>query len=228
MKKLLAIMIAVLTLFTLVSCDEDLSDLVDGDSIKDLLDGEGNGDVDPSDIDFDSILSGNGSTDTVWGKQDEATKQEIIAAGKAAGVEVTFSADGSMSVYDPATGSTIVQKPDGTWVIRDAEGNESQLGGSWPDNAFTRLIPKPPFDMVGVAITGNEFGATFQGSSMDEVKAYAASVKAAGFDQEVSEEDFSGQGYNLYTFEGYNADGHLFTVGYSEGVIILTVVIAEN
>ena len=50
--------------------------------------------------DFSSIMAGNGKTDTVWGLQDPAARQEIIDAAKADGFDVSFGADGSMTVKD--------------------------------------------------------------------------------------------------------------------------------
>ena len=86
------------------------------------------------DIDFGSIMAGNGGTDTVWGQQDAATRQAILDAAKQDGYDASFGADGSLTIKDPESGETYVQKPDGTWTYQDAEGGEAQLGGNWPDN----------------------------------------------------------------------------------------------
>ena len=79
-------------------------------------------------IDIGSIMSGNGSTDTIYGQLDEASKQQIISDLAKEGYEASFGADGSMTIVDP-DGTTVVQKPDGTWVVKDADGGEGQLGG---------------------------------------------------------------------------------------------------
>ena len=59
-------------------------------------------------------MSGNGSTDTIYGQLDEASKQQIISDLAKDGYEASFGADGSMTIVDP-DGTTMVQKPDGTW-----------------------------------------------------------------------------------------------------------------
>ena len=68
------------------------------DFIKESQSGENNEDqggenstVNPEDIDFAAIMAGNGATDVVWGKQDEATKQAKHLAMYAEGFFFVFS-----------------------------------------------------------------------------------------------------------------------------------------
>ena len=35
-----------------------------------------------------------------------------------------------------------------TLTEKDADGNEGQVGGDWPDNEFTKLVPKPEFEFL--------------------------------------------------------------------------------
>ena len=49
-------------------------------------------------IDIGSIMSGNGSTDTIYGQLDEASKQQIISDLAKDGYEASFGADGSMTI----------------------------------------------------------------------------------------------------------------------------------
>lgn len=46
-------------------------------------------------------MSGNGSTDTIYGQLDEASKQQIISDLAKEGYEASFGADGSMTIVDP-------------------------------------------------------------------------------------------------------------------------------
>lgn len=59
--------------------------------------------------------------------QDPAARQQIIDAAKADGFDVSFGADGSMTITD-TDGTVIVQQPDGTWVMKDTDGQTAQLG----------------------------------------------------------------------------------------------------
>lgn len=104
--------------------------------------------------------------------QDPAARQQIIDAAKADGFDVSFGADGSMTITD-TDGTVIVQQPDGTWVMKDTDGQTAQLGGNWPDNEFTRLVPKPGFKLAGASTSEDEFSAAFQSVDVDQIKAYA-------------------------------------------------------
>ncbi len=145
MKKLLAILLALLTVLSLVACDlEEEAPSGDEPLHRDdtattptqggNTDNPGTatdvpgitadipgvtGDVNVE-VDFEDIINGNDATNTIWGKQDEATKQQMIAEGKKEGYDVSFSHDGSTTIVDKATGETVVQKPDGIWTIKDA------------------------------------------------------------------------------------------------------------
>ena len=173
-------------------------------------------------IDFSSIISGNGSTDTVWGQQDAASRQQIIEAARAEGYDVSFGADGSMTVKGE-DGSVVVQKPDGTWTMQDKDGSSAQLGGSWPDNEFTRLVPKPDFTLAGASTEEDTFTAAFQSVEVDQVKAYANQLKARGFTVDADEVDQNAYGVTVYTYSAYNADGVFVEITYTSGVSGLTI-----
>ena len=171
---------------------------------------------------FSSMTDIQSATDVVWGKQDDATRQEIIDAAKAEGMEVTFGDDGSMTIVD-ADGSVFVQNPDGSWTQKDEDGSVSQLGGSWPSNEFTKLIPDPGFAVLGLSASDDEFTAAFQGVGVDDIKAYADKVKAKGFTIDAEEQDREVYGVTIYTYEAYNEDGYYVSVFFTSGTSGVTV-----
>ena len=125
------------------------SESVESKTDEDEKSGEG---TSSESIGFSSISDMQSATDVVWGKQDDISRQEIIDAAKAEGMEVTFGDDGSMTIVD-ADGSVFVQNPDGSWTEKDEDGSVSQLGGSWPSNEFTKLslgILKESFFVYGL------------------------------------------------------------------------------
>ncbi len=240
MKKITALILAVLMIFALASCskkDTESTSTPDESKQASTDNGEASkasevstevgtestdiGTV-PS-IDFGSIMSGNSATDTVWGKTDEATKQQIIAAGKAEGVDVSFGADGSMTVVDPESDTTMLQSPDGTWSVVDEGGDVIQVGGNWPDNEFTKLLPKPTLEIVTTANNGDEFSVVFQNGTMDDMKEYAAQAATAGFNVNANTEDYSAQGMDIFSYSAVNADGYSISVSYSMGVSAVIV-----
>ena len=229
MKKILAILLAAMMVFALAACgdnnttdpDKDNPGVSQGGENNDSQGGE-NSTVNPEDIDFAAIMAGNGATDVVWGKQDEATKQAIIAVAKKDGVDVSFGADGSMTVVD-TDGTTIVQKPDGTWTIKDAEGNEGQLGGDWPDNEFTKLIPKPDFELFAASTETDSFSVAFMSATIEQIRDYAAKVKAVGFDINEEVEDQEVMEMVIYSFTAENADGYTVEITFASGTSSITI-----
>ena len=201
MKKILLLLLSVVLVFSLVACrNEENPDPSGSENPGVSQSGENNEDqggenstVNPEDIDFAAIMAGNGATDVVWGKQDEATKQAIIADAKKDGVDVSFGTDGSMTVVD-TDGTTMVQKPDGTWVVKDADGGEGQIGGDWPDNEFTKLVPKPDFELYAASGDDTFFTVAFTNATIEGIRAYAEKLKAAGFtvDPEVMDNEMMG------------------------------------
>ena len=235
MKKLFALLLAMMMIFSLAACGNGNNDDPSGSqqgtnaplnreddtSSTDNQGGE-NSTVNPEDIDFASIMAGNGATDVVWGKQDEATKQAIIADAKKDGVDVSFGTDGSMTVVD-TDGTTMVQKPDGTWKIKEADGGEGQLGGDWPDNEFTKLIPKPDFELFAANTETDSFSVAFTSATIEQIKDYAAKVKAAGFNINEEVEDQEVMGMVIYSFTAENADGYTIEITSANGTSSITI-----
>ena len=237
--KLLALLLALTLVFTLAACGNGNNDDPSGSqqgtnaplnreddtSSTENQGGTQSGNNNPSnvgDIDIGSIMSGNGSTDTVYGQLDEASKQQIISDLESEGYDVSFGTDGSMTIVDP-DGTTMVQKPDGTWVVKDDEGGEGQLGGDWPDNEFTKLIPKPDFELFAANTETDSFSVAFMSATIEQIKDYAAKVKAAGFNINEEVEDQEVMGMVIYSFTAENADGYTVEITSANGTSSLSI-----
>ncbi len=241
MKRIIAILLTLLLVFSLAACDN--GDNPNGDDPLNRNDGTtqggentnpgGNNDnpggntdnpgTNTPDIDFGAIMGGNGATDTVWGQLDEATKQQIINDAKADGYEVSFGADGSMTVVDTESGETMIQKPDGTWVIKGDDGSEGQFGGEWPENEFTKLLPKPDFTLMAATTSESKFTVAFQNATIEQIRAYVEEVKTAGFTIDATTEDQSVMGIIIYSYVAKNADGYIVSVACSAGVSTIEI-----
>ena len=228
MKKIMALLLALVMVFALAACDsgddpnnDNPLNREDDTSSTDNQGGENNS-SNAGNNDIGSIMSGNGSTDTIYGQLDEASKQQIISDLAKDGYEASFGADGSMTIVDP-DGTTVVQKPDGTWVIKDEDGGEGQLGGDWPDNEFTKLIPKPDFELFGANTETDSFSAAFTSATIEQIRDYAAKVKAAGFNINQEVEDQEVMGMVIYSFTAENADGYTVEITSANGTSALTI-----
>ena len=63
--------------------------------------------------------------------------------------------------------------------------------GEWPDNEFTRQIPKPDFDVGFSFLTEDGFNTTFKGVTVDDARKYGELVQAAGFTINLDIYDFT-------------------------------------
>ena len=233
MKRLLTVLIAVLLIISLAACGSNndktstngtQSDapLIREDDAPQSTPGAPDTEKPPENFDFASAMAGKGATDTVWGKQDAATRQSIVDSAKEGGYDVSFGADGSMTVKDK-DGTVFVQSTDGTWTMQGEDGQTAQLGGNWPDNEFTRLVPKPGFKLAGASTSEDEFSAAFQSVDVDQIKAYAEQVKASGFTVDAEEEDQNVYGVVVYTYSAYNADGYCVEITFANGTSGITI-----
>ena len=221
MKKIAILLLAMMMVFALAACGDndspDPSGSGTGQQGEQTQGGtENSGDTAP-DIDFGSIMTGNGATDTVWGQQDAAARQAILDAAKEDGYDASFGADGSLTIKDPESGETYVQKPDGTWTFQSEDGGEGQLGGNWPDNDFTKLVPKPGFALMAANTDDMGFSVAFSDATIEQMRDYAEQVKAAGFNQNITTEDQEVMGMVIFNFSASNADGYTVEVFSASG-----------
>ena len=171
-----------------------------------------------ADFDMDAILSGSGSGALVGG-MDEATKQQFIAEAKADGYDVTFSADGSMTMTDADTGEKIVQKPDGSWSVDAGDGEGSMdisTDGKWPDNELTKLLPKPDFDIGTTIDTTNSIVVTAT-ATVEQAKAYAEACKGKGFTINEETEDMAMSGMVIFVYTAENNAGYMLSITFTSG-----------
>ena len=207
MKKILAVIIAAIMLFSLGACGGNTGNSKNGASDADLV----------------AMLSGIGSSATLYGNMDAATKPAFIAEGAKQGLDISFGADGSTTIVDTSDGTTIIQNPDGTWVIKDEDGGEGQLGGDWPDNEYTKIVPKPDFELTAARVDDEGFVVAFQSATLDQIKDYVTKIKAAGFtlNEELTDENV--MGYQMYTFYAENSTGYSVEITSAMGTTGMTI-----
>jgi hypothetical protein len=169
----------------------------------------GNAALSPADVNFGAIMGGGAGN---FSNLSPIDRQAMIDAGKAEGIDVTFEADGSVKFVDE-DGTVAVQKPDGTWVIETDDGTmQFQIGGNWPDNEYTKMIPKPDFNIYTAVDSEESFAAMFQGATIEQIKSYVEKVKAAGFTIDAETEDEEMMGMVMYTYTAQNAGGYTISV----------------
>ena len=233
MKKILVLMLSLLLVFSLVACDSgdnpnpsgtnNSDDPLSRDPGTSQSGNQGGTQGGATSGDVGSMISGIGSSTALYSDMDAESKQAFIAEGARQGLDISFGADGSTTIVDTNDGTTLIQKPDGNWVVKDADGGEGQIGGDWPDNEFTKLVPKPSFELYAAAVDGDTFSVLFTNATIEQLKAYADQVKAAGFNLNEELTDQNVMGMVIYTFSAENADGYsveIFSASGSSGMRI--------
>ena len=233
MKKLIALLLALVMVFALAACDSgdapNNDDPLNRDPGTSQNGGENNNGTQggtqggATSGDVGSMISGIGSSTALYSDMDAASKQAFIAEGARQGLDISFGADGSTTIVDTTDGTTLIQKPDGNWVFSDGQGGEGQIGGNWPDNEYTKLVPKPSFELYAAVIEGETFSVMFTNATIEQIKAYAEQVKAAGFNLNEELTDENVMGMVIYSFAAENADGYSIEVFSASGTTGLRI-----
>ena len=233
MKKLIALLLALVMVFALAACDSEDNpnndDPLNHDHGTSQNGGENNNGTQggtqggATSGDVGSMISGIGSSTALYSDMDAASKQAFIAEGARQGLDISFGADGSTTIVDTTDGTTLIQKPDGNWVFSDGQGGEGQIGGNWPDNEYTKLVPKPSFELYAAVIEGETFSVMFTNATIEQIKAYAEQVKAAGFNLNEELTDENVMGMVIYSFAAENADGYSVEVFSASGTTGLRI-----
>lgn len=171
--------------------------------------------------DLSADLSVFEDSNIIYSELSNAEKQAIIAEGEASGVDVVFNSDGSTSFF--SEGMETRQNADGTWVWKDENNDNVYLGSSWPDNEYSRLIPKPDFEVTNAYTLEDTFLVAFSGESLEDVKDYVEKLKKAGFNLDGYTDEYIINGEIVYSFAAQNKDGYSVEVSSAYGVISLTI-----
>ena len=116
-----------------------------------------------------------------------------------------------------------LQTSAGTEYGIDIPGGITLPAADWPDNEFTKQIPKPEFALLSAETGEHGFTAVFSGVGADQMKAYAGKVKAAGFDVDPEETDENVMGMAVYSYSASNGKGYSVSVSFTAGVGGVTV-----
>ena len=194
--KLLALLLALTLVFTLAACGNGNNDDPSGsqqgtnaplnreedtsstDNQGGTQSGTNQGNTDNTDL--ASLLTGLGTSSVVYSELDEATKQQLKSMCESAGMSITFGADGTTTIVDD-NGDVMTQNADGTWSVSDGQGGQASVGSKWPDNEFTKLVPKPDFEVSLSLTEGDRCTIQFGSLTAEDLRAYAEKLKSAGF-----------------------------------------------
>ena len=99
----------------------------------------------------------------------------------------------------------------------------SLSGAEWPDNEFTKLVPKPDLNLLTVSEEDGEFTAAFTGATIEQIRAYAEKLKSAGFNNDAEVQDEEIMGMAIYTFSASDSKNHNVKLSYTAGTATLVI-----
>lgn len=191
MKKLLALLLALCALCGLVACGDESDEE----------------DVSVADHGLGELAEGAGlERGVIFSTLSDADKAKLEQYASTQGIDVVFADDGSTAfIYNAGTTQkkTVTQSSDGTVALVEGDGGDAKLNDTWPQNELTALLPVPTFEVTSEANLNGKLTIYFGAVTAEEMRDYAAQLKATGFDSEVIEKDSDG----AYSFAAYNADG---------------------
>lgn len=213
MKKALTLILALILLLTLPGCgllgkiiskaESKVSEIVENSDYsepEEYSEPDYSSDLYEDDYDYTA-------DDTIYGQMTAAERAAFITQAAASGTTVTFNADGS-TTFVGDDGSVMTQNADGTWVFSDDEGT-TQLGGEWPENEFTKLVPKPDFgELFGAVTYEKSFYVMFADADMNKMRTYIEAIKAKGFTIEAETTDETAFGVTALSYTAKNAAGY--------------------
>lgn len=223
MKRILAFLLVSALVFTLAACGKSGTDNSGDDSPLTRSDspnqsqtpggdeseeGGASGIITGPAVSLESVLTYIETGDTSAfdpTKLSEADKQALKQSVENAGGKIVYGADGSIDITG-SDSTRIIIHPDGTYEGTDSDGNpfSYQDMHSWPDTELGRAVPEPD---CGISLVNEEDGlleALVSADTPDQVKAYAAKLKAAGFTEDIEETDMLD--YGMYSFSAVNSE----------------------
>ncbi|MBP3595083.1 MAG: hypothetical protein J6J44_11180 [Lachnospiraceae bacterium] len=120
-------------------------------------------------------------------------------------------------------GMTVEIKEDGSWEVEAKEGEIEELDGDWPENEFTKQVPKPSFDATAANTQEKSFSVAFVDTNVDDIRAYVEELKNAGFTVNATNKDVEVFGVVAYSYKASNGAGYSVEVTFAEKMCGLTI-----
>ena len=177
-----------------------------------------------ADLDIDKIYSDIEAaiTDQLADKLVQEVQNMVNEELKEVGMTVEIKEDGSTKITSE-TGIGVTQKEDGSLEIEAVEGEIEQLDGNWPENQFTKQVPKPSFQPTAANTQSKSFSVAFVDASVEDIRNYVEELKAAGFTVNATNKDVEVLGVVAYAFTASNGNGYKVEVTYAQNMCGMTI-----
>lgn len=172
-----------------------------------------------ADVDIDKIYTDieTAITDQLADKLVQEVQNMVNEELKEVGITVEIKEDGSTKI-ETEIGIEVTQKEDGSWEVEVPEGEIEELDGDWPDNEFTKQVPKPTFDAKAANTQDKSFSVAFVDTNVEEIRAYVEVLKNAGFTVDATNKDVEVFGVVAYSYKASNGAGYRVEVTFAESM----------
>ncbi|MCL2107382.1 MAG: zinc ribbon domain-containing protein [Oscillospiraceae bacterium] len=103
----------------------------------------------------------------------------------------------------------------------------SAFSAGWPENEFTRRVPKPNFEVAFGSANETEYVALGGGATVEQLREYVKQLEKAGFNKNAQTEDQSVFGMTTYSYKANNGKGYEVEIGYVSMMNINTITIRK-
>jgi len=135
---------------------------------------------------------------------------------------------GEFEPGDEPSGNDFVNPGQEYTDLAEAFSQFNQIfGATWPENEFTKQVPKPKFETSVGMSEGNEFVAICV-ATVDEMKDYVKDLKRAGFTKNDDTTDQNAFGMVVYSYKASNGRGYTVEVNYTSIMNISSVKITKG
>ncbi|MCL2301277.1 MAG: hypothetical protein FWC27_14135 [Firmicutes bacterium] len=105
---------------------------------------------------------------------------------------------------------------------------DHQFSADWPENDFTGQLPKPAFDTALTEPGEAEEYSIVCEATVEQLKEYVESLKAAGFTQDANTTDENAFSVVAYSYTASNEEGYTVEVNYSNMLGSLSTVTVKK
>ena len=101
-------------------------------------------------------------------------------------------------------------------------GLGQMFSATWPENEFTRQVPKPKFE-TSIGVVEDYSCSILTGASVDQLKDYVKDLQKAGFNKGADTTDTSAFGMTVYSYTANNGKGYYVEIGNAMGMSAITI-----
>lgn len=124
---------------------------------------------------------------------------------------------GSAASVQPSQSSASTEEKPTESVAPAAGTYTGPFDENWPENEFTKLLPKPDLERYGANGDDSFFTVAFAGATVEQIREYAEKVKEAGFTVDPEVIDGEMMGMTMFSYSASNGAGYTATVNFGSG-----------